>query len=54
MKNLLPDAIGTAGLCLFVSGLYSLFGLGVAQVVAGVLLMTGAFLAGMRIKAGGS
>ena len=53
MKKMLPDVLGTAGLCLLVSGLLLLYGLGVALAVGGVLLMVGGFLAGLRLKAGG-
>ena len=52
MKKMLPDLLGTAGFCLLVSGLFVLYGYGVALVVGGVLLMAGAFLAGLRLKAG--
>lgn len=50
MKKLLPDLLGTAGLCLVVAGLYLLYGLGVALVVGGVLLMVGAVVAGLALK----
>lgn len=53
MKKMLPDLLGTAGLCLLVSGLLLLYGPGVALAVGGVLLMVGGFLAGLRLKAGG-
>lgn len=52
MKKMLPDALGTAGFCLFVFALYTLWGQGVALGVAGVLMMVGAFLAGSRLKGG--
>ena len=53
MKKMLPDLLGTAGLCLLVSGLLLLYGPGVALVVGGVLLMVGGFLAGLRLKESG-
>lgn len=52
MKKMLPDAIGLAGFCLLVFALHTLWGLGVALGVAGVLMMLGAFLAGSRPRGG--
>lgn len=54
MRKMLPDLLGTAGLCLFVSGMHLLYGLGLALAVSGVLLMVGGFIAGLRLKVGGS
>lgn len=53
MKKMLPDLLGTAGLCLLVGGLLLLYGPGVALVIGGVLLMVGGFLAGLRLKESG-
>lgn len=52
MKKMLPDLLGTAGLCLVVGGLYLLYGLGLSLVVGGVLLMVGGVLAGRSLKVG--
>lgn len=52
MKKMLPDVLGTAGLCLLVGGLYVLFGHGVALVSAGVLLMAAGVVAGLSLKVG--
>ena len=51
MKKMLPDLLGTAGLCLFVSGLLLLYGQAVALTVGGLLLMACGFLAGLRLRA---
>ncbi|NKF30479.1 hypothetical protein HER21_28835 [Pseudomonas sp. BGM005] len=51
MKKMLPDLLGTAGLCLLVSGLLVLYGWGVALAGGGVLLMACGFLAGLRLRA---
>lgn len=39
MKKWLPEALGTAGYCLLVTGLYIQFGPGVALIVGGTLLV---------------
>jgi hypothetical protein len=46
MKKYIPDSLGAAGYCLLVAGLYVQFGLGVALIGGGVLLMVGAWLWG--------
>ncbi|ERH56529.1 hypothetical protein [Pseudomonas simiae] len=45
MKNWLPELIGTAGFCLFVSGLYVQFGPGWALMAGGALLLAAAIKA---------
>jgi hypothetical protein len=43
MKKYIPDLLGAAGYCLLVVGLNVQFGLGVALIAGGVLLMAGAW-----------
>lgn len=54
MKMMLPDLLGTVGVCVLVAGLYRVFGDGVALLGAGLLLMAGAFLAAHALKRGQS
>lgn len=49
MKRLLPDLLGTAGYCLLTAGLYECYGLGVALIAGGVLMMVGAFLMAPKV-----
>jgi len=48
MRKVLPELVGTAGFCLFATGLYLQFGAGVALIVGGVLLMAAALKAVWR------
>lgn len=50
MKRLLPDLLGSAGYCLLIGGLYVRFGLGVALIAGGALMMLGAFLAAKAVR----
>lgn len=50
MKRLLPDLLGSAGYCLLAAGLYVRFGLGVALIAGGALMMLGAFLAAKAVR----
>lgn len=50
MKRYLPDLLGSAGYCLLIGGLYVRFGLGVALIAGGILMMVGGFLAGKKVR----
>ena len=49
MKRHIPDALGVAGFCLLLAGLYLRFGVAAALMAGGPLLMVGAFLAARRL-----
>lgn len=51
MRKLIPDLLGTAGVCLLVGGVYVRLGQGEAMLVGGALLIVGAFLAARRLAA---